>query len=62
MFGPVRMYRRLRSQGLTGATDAQPTDRIYSLYFRGEQVPDLGNRIVLSEHLDALGRESLCGG
>jgi hypothetical protein len=56
------MYRRLRSQGLTGATDAQPTDRIYSLYFRGEQVPDLGNRIVLSEHLDALGRESLCGG
>jgi choline dehydrogenase-like flavoprotein len=46
-----RSARRARSS----APQVQPTDRIYSLYFRGEQAPDPANRIVLSERRDALG-------
>lgn len=43
--------RRARSQ----ATGARASDRIYSLYFRAEQAPDPGNRVVLSDRFDIAG-------
>jgi choline dehydrogenase-like flavoprotein len=46
-----QMARAARSREV-GAGGA---DRIYSLYFRGEQAPDPTNRVMLSERRDALG-------
>ncbi len=43
--------RRARSRGAA----ASGRNRIYTLYFRGEQAPDPANRVVLSERCDALG-------
>jgi choline dehydrogenase-like flavoprotein len=45
------LARRARSQ----AVGVRRSDRVYSLYFRGEQAPDPSNRIMLSERRDALG-------
>jgi choline dehydrogenase-like flavoprotein len=86
MYGPIRLYRKLRSGRFKPVVEAikqnvelasglptrfrnwnvareargraQPrlgTNRIYSLYFRAEQVPDPASRVTLSERRDALG-------
>jgi choline dehydrogenase-like flavoprotein len=45
------LARRARAR----AADASGSERIYSLYIRGEQAPDPSNRVTLCERRDALG-------
>lgn len=46
---------RIARKAMRGVPSAQPSDRVFSLYFRAEQAPDWSNRITLLKAKDALG-------
>jgi choline dehydrogenase-like flavoprotein len=52
---PNRLSSWRRSQLARHQARGRADRRIYSLYFRAEQAPDMANRVLLSEQRDALG-------